>query len=151
MSRTETFRPDWVSPPGETIADILRERNVSVDDFARQISHTTEQTADLLTGRLAITIALARRLKQVLGGSVQFWMSRDFQYREPKTRAKISSDERDWLQALPVADMVRFGWLSPARSPSERLSACLTFFRVPNVGAWHRNYATLERKFSFRV
>lgn len=151
MGRTETFRPDWVSPPGETIGDILRERNVSIKDFARQIGHTTQQTSDLLTGRLAITIALARRLERVLGGSVQFWMSRDFEYREPKAKTGISPDEKSWLRELPVADMVRFGWLSPASGPSGLLSECLAFFGVPNVGAWRRGYATLEQAFSFRT
>jgi len=28
------FKPDWVSAPGDTIADILEERGLTVEEFA---------------------------------------------------------------------------------------------------------------------
>lgn len=149
MPRTETFSPDWVSPPGDTISDILRERNLSINDFTRQMGQATDQTADLLTGRTAITIGLARRLRAVLGPSVEFWMSRDFRYRQPSP--SLGPDEKRWLRELPLGDMVRFRWLNPSQDVTEQLRACLQFFGVPNVGAWHRNYGDLEQKFSFRA
>ena len=77
-----SFRPDWASAPGETIADILKERQLSVIDFAARLGQTSDAVADLLQGRSTITIRTARALQLVLGASVDFWMSRDFQYRE---------------------------------------------------------------------
>ena len=32
------FAPDWVSPPGDTIADVLEERGWTQAEFARRLS-----------------------------------------------------------------------------------------------------------------
>jgi HTH-type transcriptional regulator / antitoxin HigA len=148
VPNTDVFCPNWASAPGETIADILRERNFGIDEFAERIGQTKEQVKDLLGGRSAITIGLARQLERVLGGSVEFWMARDFQYH----RQIASPDEvtNAWVRELPFADMVKFGWLKPP-SRSDELAACLRFFDVPNVAIWHRLYGPLERKFLFKT
>lgn len=138
MANSQGFRPDWASPPGATIADILEEQAVSIGEFAQRLGQTTEEVHNLLQGRTAITIALARRLQETLGASVEFWMARDFQYRADASR--VHGTEQEWLRDLPVGDMVRFGWISPPPRPSEEASACLRFFDVPNVGAWRDAY-----------
>ncbi len=86
MSTCYGFHPDWTSPPGDTIADILRERNLSEADFAAQMEATPEDARDLLEGRATITLTIARGLERVLGASVKFWTSRDFQYRQDIAR-----------------------------------------------------------------
>jgi plasmid maintenance system antidote protein VapI len=96
MISTQEFCPDWASAPGDTIADILRERALSEVEFAQCIGHTIEDARDLLQGRATITLAIARRLTQVLGASVEFWMSRDFQYRQDMARLQ-ASHEKKWL------------------------------------------------------
>src|SRR5882672_7393229 len=103
MASTQAFRPDWASAPGDTIADLLEERALSMVEFAQRIGHTPEEARDLLHGRAAITIAVARELERVLGASVEFWMSRDFQYREDTARL-----QEEWMAELPVEDMVKF-------------------------------------------
>lgn len=149
MPDTDTFCPDWTSAPGETIADILRERNVSIDEFAGRIGWPREHVMDLLRGRSAITIGLARQLEQVLGGSVEFWMARDFQYQQQTANPEEATNA--WVQDLPIADMVRFGWIEQVPKRSDDLATCLRFFDVPNVAVWHRVYGSLEQKFLFRT
>jgi HTH-type transcriptional regulator / antitoxin HigA len=73
MNSNIEFQPDRASPPGETIADILEERNLLPAEFARRIGHTLPQTRDLLDGRQPISNDLARKLEQVLGASAAFW------------------------------------------------------------------------------
>lgn len=143
------FTPDWVSPPGDTIADILAERHLSVPEFAVRIGQTVEDANDLLEGRSTITIRTARALEEVLGASVQFWMARDFRYRDDIKRLR-SADE-PWLSDLPLGDMIKFGWLTPTPTPSEEMAACLRFFDVPNVGAWQQRYAALHQVVPFRT
>jgi plasmid maintenance system antidote protein VapI/Zn-dependent peptidase ImmA (M78 family) len=149
MSSTGTFCPDWASAPGDTIADILRERNISVDEFAELIGQTKAKANDLLRGRLSITIGLARQLERVLGGSIEFWMARDFQYQ--KQTANPQEATNAWVRELPLADMIKFGWLRPVPKRSQELAACLKFFDVPNVAFWHQVYGSLERKFLFKT
>jgi len=146
---TKEFCPDWASAPGETIVDILREREISEVEFARQIGQATQDAKNLLEGRSTITIAIARQLERVLGGSVEFWVARDFQYR--KDVARLHGLEEKWLSELPLGDMIKFGWLTPVPHPSEELSACLRFFDVPDVHAWGERYGRLERMAAFRT
>ena len=144
-----SFRPDWTSAPGETIADILKERQLSVIEFAERLGQTSEAVADLLQGRSTITIGTARALQLVLGASVEFWMSRDFQYREDI--AQLSATNREWMAQLPVGDMIRFGWLGPVPHPSDELEACLRFFGVDSIRGWRKTYATIQEAIAFRT
>ena len=144
-----SFRPDWASAPGETIADILKERQLSVIDLAARLGQTSDAVADLLQGRSTITIRTARALQLVLGASVEFWMSRDFQYREDI--AQRSATNREWMAQLPVGDMIRFGWLRPVPHPSDELEACLRFFGVDSILGWYKAYATIQEAIAFRT
>jgi HTH-type transcriptional regulator / antitoxin HigA len=149
MPNSHEFRPDWATAPGDTITDILVERNLSVTEFAQRIGQTPEEVRDLLQGRATITIGIARRLERVLGASVEFWMSRDFQYRHDITR--LHASEEQWLTELPVGDMIRFGWLKPVPHPSDEIAACLRFFDVPSVSAWRKAYSHLQQMVVFRT
>lgn len=149
MPSSHEFHPDWASAPGDTIADILGERGLSLAEFARRMGHTPEHARDLLQGRVSITLGIARRLEKVLGASVEFWMSRDFQYRQDIVRLHPADEE--WLAELPVGDMINFGWLKPVPHPSEEMAACLRFFDVPSVAAWRQAYADLRRMVAFRT
>ena len=78
MTSDHGFSPNWVSAPGDTIADILKERDLSVAEFCEQVGYSPNDTVDVLEGRAAISIELAERLEEVLGASAAFWMRRDF-------------------------------------------------------------------------
>jgi HTH-type transcriptional regulator/antitoxin HigA len=149
MPHGQEFNPDWASAPGDTISDILHERNLTVIEFAHRMGDTTEHATDLLQGRATITIGIARRLERVLGASVEFWMSRDFQYRQDS--ARLHAPDHQWLAELPLGDMIQFGWLKPVPRPSDEMSACLRFFDVPSVAAWHQVYANLQEMVAFRT
>lgn len=149
MTAYNRFLPDWTSAPGETIDDILQERNLSRADFADRLGLADQETDDLLQGRAAITITIARRLNRVLGASVGFWMLRDMQYRQDVRRLWASGEK--WLQEIPVGDMIRFGWITPTPHPSEELAACLNFFNVSSVLEWRDKYASLHEMATFRT
>ncbi len=149
MSELSQFCPNWISPPGDTIRDILSEKNISITSFARGIGASLADTKALLDGQLAVTLRLARALESELGASVEFWMSRDFHYRQTMTRLD-DSEARDWIRELPIQEMVRFGWMPPAR-PSERVAACLRFFGVPDFQSWRQRYGNLLQSVAFRT
>lgn len=149
MPSSEGFHPDWASAPGDTIADILKERDLSVSEFAQRMGQSSQGADDLLHGRAAITIAVARQLARLLGASVEFWMSRDFQYRE--AIAKGHAAEEEWISELPVGDMIKLGWLTPVPHPSDEVTACLRFFDVPTVQAWREAYAGVQNRVAFRT
>jgi plasmid maintenance system antidote protein VapI len=145
MIASSDFHPDWISAPGDTIADILHERDLSETEFALRIGSTVEDVMNLIQGRATITIAIARQLEHVLGASVEFWMSRDFQYREDV--ARLNATHERWLAGIPLGDMIKFGWLNPIPRPTEELAACLRFFKVPNIHVWGEKYGSLQAAF----
>ena len=76
-------------------------------------------------------------------------MSRDLQYRDDA--AKLDEVNQEWLAQLPVGDMIRFGWLSPAPHPSAELRECLRFFGVNSVREWNLTYSGIQQKIAFRT
>ncbi|MFA5416919.1 MAG: helix-turn-helix domain-containing protein [Bacteroidales bacterium] len=74
------FNPDWTSPPGDTIKDVLEDRGITKETFIMAIGISMYKLQKLFTGEARITLALARKLSEVLGSTVEFWMMRDFSY-----------------------------------------------------------------------
>jgi addiction module HigA family antidote len=135
------FRPDWVSAPGDTISDILEERNISLANFAEKMGHTRDYMDNLVRGHVMITIEIARKLEKVLGASAAFWMIRESQFREDVARVETGvrgTADTEWLRELPLKDMIKFGWLKAAPRPTDQVKACLRFFDTPDVSAWRK-------------
>lgn len=76
------FDPDWVSPPGHTIADIMTEKAIGRAKAAQMLEMSFVAFLHLLRGHYRITIGLARKLTEHFGGSVEFWMERERLYLE---------------------------------------------------------------------
>jgi plasmid maintenance system antidote protein VapI len=153
MTKTDEFQPSWASAPGETIADILEERGLSLADFAEKIGQTSTYVADLIAGRAFISGEIARRLEAILGSSAEFWTRREHQYRNDAARLQHAERraQNEWLREIPVGDMIKFGWLSPGVTTAEKAVACLRFFDVPDVVAWRRTYARMLDTVAFKT
>ena len=79
----DRFEPEWpLPPPGDTILDILKEKNWTQCEFADRIGYTTKQVNQLIRDKAAITEDTALRLERALGSSAEFWLSREAKYRE---------------------------------------------------------------------
>lgn len=157
MVENNTFQPNWVSPPGDTIADILEEKNLSPSQFSDQIGYAVGITNDLLHGYSHITIEMAQRLERVLGVPAAFWLNRESQYREGISRLQITPHnphnpmDEEWLKELPVKDMTALGWIRPARRAVDKVTECLGFFGVPNITAWRDIYYEVLENAAFRT
>src|SRR4051794_14237776 len=73
---------EWVSPPGETIDDLLEEKLWTQAALASRIGYTKKHLNELVAGTAAITNETAIRLESTLGGTAEFWLNREAQYRE---------------------------------------------------------------------
>ena len=105
--QTALFQPDWVSPPGDTIADLLEEKGWSQAEFAQRCGYTTKHASLLINGKASITEDTALKLERVLGSSARFWLVREAQYRETIARQQEMTAleaQADWLKQLPLAD-----------------------------------------------
>lgn len=138
------FAPDWVVKPGDTIADLLEERGWTQTELAMRTGFTAKHINQLLKGDAPITQDTAVKLEKVLGSTVRFWVGLDTQYRAQLARRvelAALAKEGAWLKELPLADMVRFGWVAKMDDKALQVSECLKFFAVSGVAAWRATYS----------
>lgn len=138
------FAPEWVSPPGSTVADLLEERGWTQQALAQRSGFTTKHISLLINGKAPITEDTAVKLERVLGSTMRFWMTREAQYREALARLserKSLLGRAEWLQRLPIKEMVRFGWIRSFENKGDQVRECLRFFGVASVDAWEKQYA----------
>lgn len=86
IKTTRPFTPDWVSPPGDTIDDILEERGWTQVDFAQRLGYSIEFISQLIKGKAPINEDTAMKLEKVLGSTAAFWLRREAQYRTALAR-----------------------------------------------------------------
>jgi plasmid maintenance system antidote protein VapI len=152
MPDRSTFRPDWVSAPGQTIADLLEERHLSANDLATTIGLSRGDTTALIEGRLLLTDAIASRLEAAFGVPTRFWIARESTFRSELTRLqkKVSpATPSEWIRELPVRDMIKFGWLRQ-ENREDLVSSCLQFFGTPDLDQWRVAYQDVLKGAAFR-
>jgi len=96
MSNTikNQYTPDVVSPPGETLEELLAERGISQTELAEHIGVSKNTISEIINGKSAITAEIALQLELVLGTPASFWNNRERFYREALAR----NEEHERLQ-----------------------------------------------------
>ena len=88
--RNAPFAPDWASPPGDTIADLIEERGWTPAELAERMGYSAKHVNHLVHGKAALTEDAASRLASVLGASAHFWLAREARYRGRVARLKAA-------------------------------------------------------------
>ncbi len=139
------FEPDWVSVPGETIEDLLEERDWTQAELAERTGFTRKHVNDLVKGRASITAATALRLEAIFDAPADFWLRREALYSEALERRRrydaLRSDA-GWLKELPLHQMVKLGWVQRVSHRGQQVAKALHFFGVASVETWRRQYET---------
>lgn len=143
------FRPDWVSPPGETILDLIEEREWSQAELAQRLGFSPKHLNQIIKGKAALSEDAALRLERVLGSTANFWLNREAKYREHL--ARIEAHERhkswiSWLDKLPLDELKKAGIIPneriTAKSKADLVEPLLRFFCVASPEQWEQRYNT---------
>lgn len=149
---TDTFMPNWASPPGQTITQLMAKANVSRHELALKMDMTTNQAAALIAGVSKLTKETAEKLATVFGGSPEFWLSRDRQFRKDVQRLPIEDRyQRSWLKAMPCTELVKLGWVEPKRASDEQANQLLSFFDLKISSQWDLRYPIAATGKAFRT
>jgi plasmid maintenance system antidote protein VapI len=154
MTTERLFTPDWICPPGVTVATILKEKGLGTDDLAQRINWTAADIELLLNGTAVISENTARSLAETLGSTPDFWLRRETRYRKGLARLHQEAAEaarENWLDDVPVKEMVRFGWIQPMDDRTALAASVLRFFGVPDVATWRRSYQQAIHPAAFRA
>jgi len=154
MAEPTDFEPQWASPPGGTILDILDEKGMSIEDFCAAMKTSEQMASKLISGDAEIDDKLAAKLQNVLGGSAAFWLRREAQFRsdlERLDKAIVEIKPKAWLSTFPVRDIVAFGWIERAADRALQADALLRFFDMPSIPVWHQHYKMMATAVAYRT
>ncbi len=148
------FSPDWSSPPGESILDLLEERGWSQAELAQRLGYTEKHVSLLINGKVALSMDAALRLERVLGSTVDFWLALETNYQRHKARlevAELLARWVAWLDELPLQDLMRSGAIPRQRIDAKHkpglVDACLRFFGVASPEEWRTHYGGMHIAF----
>jgi addiction module HigA family antidote len=105
------FAPDWISPPGDTIADILEELGWTQAELARRLGYTEKHVSQLINGEAPITEDTAARLERVLGSTPGFWLRKEAIYRKRLRLLHLAQQSAAPNEDVNVAGMPEFDGL----------------------------------------
>jgi addiction module HigA family antidote len=117
------YVPDYVTPPGETIEEILVSIGMSKAELSDRIGKTPKHVGDIIKHGAPITPQTAMDLEKVLGTPASFWNNRERRYRESLARNEEKErlkKEVGWLRRFPIADMIKAGCINRQESKVEK-------------------------------
>ena len=151
MQNMNAFEPKWATPPGATVLDLLQERGLAVGHLAKETHRDIYEVSRLLYGLAPLDVGWAENLSRVLGSTTSFWLRREEQYRSDLKRLCASTDApHALLDALPVRDMVKFGWIERGPSVNETFVNACAFLGVSTSQAFERKYDNLIDASAYR-
>lgn len=151
MTERREFQPEWVSPPGDTIADLLEERGWTQAELADRTGYSTKYINQLIKGKVPLSGESALKLESVFGAPARFWMTREAQYQEDLERKKAIAafeTEKEWLKTIPYRFMINAGWITEKVSTGEKVAEVLRYFRVASPAEWTKVHG--ERQCAWR-
>ena len=132
--------PDLLIHPGETISDILAERNMTQKELAVRTGVSEPFLSDVIHGKKDISRKLASGLEYALGVSCSFWLNLQANYDAEliglQEEATIQPEEHEMLTTIQeVVDYLKSNGLLPADLTREQTILRLRkYFRVSSLG-----------------
>jgi HTH-type transcriptional regulator/antitoxin HigA len=144
------YLPDSVSPPGETLLEVLNTRGMSQADLADRTGRPTKTINEIVKGKAAITPETALQLELVLGIEASFWNTREQQYREALARRRESeslASQIEWLNNVPYKAMIKMGWIPKTDNKIQLIQYLLMFFGVASPRSWNDLWGSTQAWF----
>lgn len=153
MTVTPTpFAPDWASPPGDTLQDLLDERSMTQTELAERLGVTLKHVNRVVKGAASLSPAMALGLEKVFGVTAAFWMTREAHYQADK--ARIAQREQfagavEWAKKFPLAEMRKRGRLARGLDGAELVESLVTFLGVAAPDQWRQQQVAYRKSQKF--
>ncbi len=138
-----TFKPDYASPPGETLAETIDAMGLTQTELARRMGRPIKTINEIIQGKTSLTAETALELERVLGVAASFWNGLESNFREQLARQKAAERlevDDAWLSRLPVAAMQKSGWLLRTNDKRKLMQEMLSFFGCASVSSWSKTW-----------
>jgi len=138
----------FVSAPGETLLDLLEERETTQKELALRMGRPLKTINEIIKGKAAITTETALQLEKALGAPASFWIQREAHFREHLARVeeeRVAIQWLPWVDRLPLKELCCAGVLPKLRLTAENktrlVQLALRFFGVASPEEWESIYA----------
>ncbi len=137
-------------PPGETIREMLDDRNISQNEFAVRMGMSAKHISRLINGKVELTPDTALKLEYVLGMPASFWLNFEALYRADLAKVrqenKLESEE-NFVKKISYSAFVSAGWVEKAATLWDKIVNLRKLFEVSDL-----NYVFSEefKKVAFR-
>lgn len=141
------YKPNHVSPPGETLLETLDALEMTQVDLAVRIGKSVKTINEIIKGKAPITPETALQLELVLKTPASFWNNREKNYREFLARKSAENrfkSQVSWLRKFPISTMVDYNWLPIGNTDIERVESLLAFFGLNHRMHWGRIYRNVK-------
>lgn len=138
MSNRE-YKPTSVSPPGETLCDLLEEKGISQKLLGLRLGRSGKNLSQIVNGKAPVTPELALDLEQVLGTPARFWLAREARYQEWVSGSSLPDPEAgdlEWARSFTYKAMADYRWVPGASDAKEKFLHLLRFFGVVDRSAF---------------
>jgi len=145
-----TYLPDQVSLPGETLQEILDDRQMSQAELAERTGRPKKTINEIVKGKTAITAETALQLERVLGMPASFWNNLERNYQEflaRKREEELLQESTSWLNEVPVAALERYGWIERRSRKVDKVKEVLSFFGVASPSEWQQVFQVPQASF----
>lgn len=134
-----TFAPDYIVPPGDTILDLIEEREMTQTDLARRLGVSAKHVNQVVKGSAPVSTELALGLEKVLGGSVSFWATREALY-QARIAANAETQELEshlgWAQQFPIRELKDRDLLPKGVRGADLVAHLLRFLGIAHPRQW---------------
>lgn len=133
------YKPNYAVLPGEVLSDELELRNMSQQELSKRTGLSAKHIVSIIKGKSPITPETALKLERAMGMPANYWLNLESNYQE--IRARLAEEERleanlNWLKRVPVAAMVKLGWIVRHKGKKNQLKEVLKFFGIASVEQW---------------
>jgi plasmid maintenance system antidote protein VapI len=127
---------------------------MSQAEFARRADLSTKHVNQIIQGDAPITADTAIALELVTDVPAEVWNGLEAHYaattKRLATRRELADEDRAWVRAMPVRDLIRRRLLPDAKDIGARFDGLLRFFGVANRNAWKAIWVNPEASFHDR-
>lgn len=150
--RENAYAPDYVSPPGETLQEMITTLGMTQAELAQRTGRPKKTINEIIQGKAAITPETALQFERVLGTPASFWNQREQNYRAFLARQQETErleTQTAWLDRLPLRAMIKQGCVKEYQDNVEQLRAVLNFFGIASPRQWEAVTAVFRKSSGF--
>ena len=133
------YEPDEVLAPGETLTEVLEDLDMTQADLSKRTGLSAKHVNQMVNGAASITPETALKLEKATRVRARVWNTLEAAYREHLSRQeelKLMAKDIGWLEELPIAYLIKRGFLRRSSDKTNLVRQVCEFFGVADRATW---------------